>query len=256
MSLQPSALIGVVAAIAGGCNPWIDDVVVKVRDPSLVSVRPPQADPRKGELPVGRSQTTMKVIDADVASLWLRRLPDGSIVALPTDHPGAQGPDTGTRLSSSGELVLPRQSELPFRITDARKRSAHELVSFPSRLVNQVATDLKIDSTTTNNVTTTTIRTTYAIGSDVAIFQSPVENVEDAWHRRRGNKGRGWGWLAVGVTFDALALWVLQKGERQLGPGDKTPLYAFVGGMAAFSIPATGYGSYILLSPETRTPLY
>ncbi len=255
MNLQVLVLIGVAAAFGSGCNPWINDVVVKVRDPSLVSVRPPRPDSRKGELVVGRTETTMKVIDADVASLWLRRMPDGSIVAVPTAHPGTQGPDTGTRLSSSGELVLPRQSGLPFRVTDARTRSGHELVLFTSRLINQVATDLKIDSTKQNNVTTTTIATTYAVGSDVAIFQSPVDNVEAAWHRRRGNKGKGWVWLAVGVTFDALALWVLQKGERELGPRNKAPLYAFVGGLAAFSLPATGYGSYILLSPETRIPL-
>jgi len=247
--------IGLAGALGTGCSPWIDDVVVKVRDPSLVGVRPPQPDRRKGELKIGGSETTMKVIDADVASLWLRRMPDGSIVAVPTDHPGTQGPDTGTRLSSDGELVLPRQRALPFRIADARARSAHELVSFPSLLVNRVATDLEIDTTTANDVTTTTIKTTFAVGGDVAIFQSPIENVVGAWHRRRGNQGKGWVWLAVGVTFDALALWVLQKGERELGRGDKSPLHAFVGGMAAFSIPATGYGSYILLSPEKREPL-
>lgn len=66
---------------------------------------------------------------------------------------------------------------------------------------------------------------------------------------------KGWCWLGVGIIVNSLALWVLQRGERELGAGDKTPLYAFVGGMGAFALPATGYGAYILLSPETRTPL-
>jgi len=255
MTIPRFMWMGLAVALSLGCSPWIDDVIVKVRDPSLVSVRPLQPNPRKGELASGSSDALMKVIDADVASLWLRRMPDGSIIAVPTNHPGTRGPDTGTRLSSKGELVLPRQSELPIRLADAKARSAQELVSFPSLLVNRVVTDLKVDSEETNNGTKTTITTTYAIGSDVAIFQSPAENVEGAWHRRRANQGKGWVWLALGVTFDALALWVLQKGERELGHGDKTPLYALVGGMAAFSIPATGYGSFILLSPEKREPL-
>jgi hypothetical protein len=239
---------------SSGCHPWIDDVVVNVRDASLVSVRPAWPNARKGELSMGRVPAAMKAIDAGGASLWLRRNTDGSIVAVPTDHPGTLGPDIGTRLSAEGELVLPRVSEIPLRLAASRTGSREAMLVFPSRLQNEVIELVKVETVTIGEISTTTEMKSVR-ASDVVVFQSPVANVESAVRRRRGNAASGWCWLAVGVLFDSIALWVLQKGDRELGAADRAPLYAFVGGLAAFALPATGYGAYVLLSPETRTPL-
>jgi hypothetical protein len=73
--------------------------------------------------------------------------------------------------------------------------------------------------------------------------------------RHRADAYQGWAWVVCGILVNSMAYWILRKGEREFAPGDRTSVYALVGGLAAFGVPATFYGTYLLIVPETTTPL-
>jgi hypothetical protein len=251
------------------CGGWTDEVVIQVRDPSLVTVQPANRDPRRGEIPAGRSTAVMKAIDADPASLWLARARDASIssfgsVANETDTSADARDiwrvDLREVLSPQGQLHLAPENKPPFRLADLA-RGPNSVVHFPGTFGRSVVTKRDTETTThADGTSVTTTRTEYASARDAVIFSSPASNIERGYYYSRPSRFTGAMWLIGGLVIDGLGLYVLEKSRaakhNDTIDEDAMPaVYGITGALFAIGLPFELYGSYLLLAPEKRAPL-
>lgn len=254
--------------VTSACGGWTDEVVIQVRDPSLVTVQPANRDPRRGEIPAGRSTAVMKAIDADPASLWLARGRDASISSF-----GSLANETGTSadardiwrvdlrevLSPQGQLHLAPENRPRFRLADVA-RDPNSVVHFPAVFWRTVVTKQDRDTTHTNGGTVTTLTTEYASARDAVIFSSPASNIERGYYYSRPSRFTGAVWFIGGLVADGFGLYVLEKsrGAKHNGTIDEDAMpavYGITGALFAIGLPFEIYGSYLLLAPEKRALL-
>lgn len=260
---------------AGACSPWREEVVIHLRDPSLVSVVPPNGNVSDGAIPPGRAPAVMKVVNGSevrlergvAMSVWLARKPDGAISSFASFYPqvltgpGAIGADKHFEtvlLSSAGDIRLLPADAPTYRLADLH-RVPGSVALFPTH-VGYTESWADTTTSTSNGVTTTTVKSTFTFVGDRVVFATPASNVDHGTHYCRPNRVSGVIWMITGLVFDGLALFVLEKGRSaresgQISESAMPVLYGTAGGLAAASVPFHAYGLYLLLVPEKRTPL-
>jgi len=260
---------------ASACSPWREEVIIHLRDPSLVSVVPPSGNARDGAIPPGRAPAVMKVVDGSkvrlergvAMSVWLVRQSDGAISSFASYYPqtltgpGAIGTEKQFEtalLSSAGDLRLLPADAPTYRLADLR-REPGSVALFPAR-VGYTESWADTTTSTTNGVTTTTVRSMFTFVGDRVVLATPASNVDHGTLYCRPSRASGVIWMITGLVFDGLALYVLEKGRSarekgQISENAMPVLYGTAGALAAASVPFHAYGLYLLLIPEKRTPL-
>lgn len=276
MIRRKAGLALVCLGLGSGCSAWQDEVVIQLRDPSLVSVAPPSRDPHDGAIPPGRAPAIMRVADGsnvEVAhgkamSMWLVRAPDGSISSFASfyslhlpgaDVAGAQKSLEAVILTSAGELHLSRTDAPSFSLADLRRRPG-DIALFPAMVSYRELVKQESESSTSSGVTTITTKSTFTSIGDRVVFATPASNVQHGVLYSRPSRTLGVVCLITGLVFDGLALFVLEKARsaKEAGEisGDTPPIvFGTAGALAAASLPFHIYGGYLLLASEKRTPL-
>ncbi len=188
----------------------------------------------------------MKAIDHEPASLWVKRKEDGAIVS--DFQPGETIFESRDRLlmSSGGEVQLSLQD---IARSNLLSRSSEKL-ALPIRLERLYITNVK-------TVETSTVKTTTYEGVRTAgdvVLESPRSNLEGAWVRDQPSRMLGATWVTLGAVFGVTSLYMLNR-SRELSEDSRSDIQKIAAGVGVVSLTGIIWGSYLLLAPETRTPL-